>query len=78
MWVAQWAARATRRSTVVVVLEQSHVFSACNHLCPVFTILYEKIKAHKSVQKVLAGAVNTAQESAEMAGKPDDGHGHCF
>ena len=61
-----------------MVLGQNQVFAIYHLLCLFFTIRYRHIKAHKSIQKVLVWAVNSAQECSEMAGKPDDGHSHRF
>src|SRR6266436_222421 len=78
MWSPQWAAGATRRGTVVVVLDQSPCSGRGSHITHLITTYY--IQKARSIRpgKVLVGTINSAKKSAKMSSQPDDRHGQSF
>src|SRR5580693_9850039 len=78
MWGSQWAARATERSTVVVVLDHFSVSRRISYLSHLFRASCEGEKPPAGLQKVLAGAVYSTKKPTKMTGQRDDRHGQSF
>ncbi len=61
-----------------MVLEQLSSFKDGSYVNNVFRACYVVSEVLAGPQKVLAGAINSAQKSAKMPGEADDGLSHGF
>jgi hypothetical protein len=78
MWSPQWAARATGKGTVVVVLGHNFSLRLILWVCLLFTIFYSPGKQITRLKKVLIGGIYPAKKPAKMPSKPDNNYSHGF